>query len=111
MTEKELRKMTRYQLLDLLLMQTERADQLQKRLEETEKELEEQHIRLSELGSIADAALQLSGVFEAAQKAADLYIKEAKALAEKEALNIVKEAEKRAEVILTKDKGESNEGF
>lgn len=37
MTEKDLRKLNRYQLLEMLIMQTERADKLQSKLEEAEK--------------------------------------------------------------------------
>lgn len=100
MTEKELKKMNRYQLLELLIMQTDRVEQLQHRLEEAERELKEQNIRLSELGSIAEASLQLSGIFEAAQKAADIYLKEARLRAEKEASDIVAHAEEKAHAIL-----------
>ena len=88
MTEKELKKLNRYQLLELLIFQTERADQLEKELAETRKQLEEHNIRLSKLGSIAEASLQLSGIFEAAQKAADMYLEEAKLKAEEEAAEI-----------------------
>lgn len=109
MTEKELKKMNRYQLLELLIMQTERADQLQKRLEEVENELHAQNVRLSESGTIADAALQLSGIFEAAQKAADIYVKEVKERADREAANVVRYAVKKARAILEDDKGDVNE--
>lgn len=71
--EKDLKKLNRYQLLELLVVQTERADQLQRKVEELEGRLEERDLNLSKLGSIAEAALQVSGVFEASQKAADLY--------------------------------------
>ena len=81
-TEKELRKLNRYQLLELLVAQTERADQLQAQLEETRRQLNEREIRLASLGSIAEASLQLSGVFQAAQDAADLYIHAARKEAE-----------------------------
>ena len=83
MTEKELKKLNRYQLLELLIAQTERADQLQALLEKTEQQLNEQEIKLSALGSIAEASLQLSGVFQAAQDAADLYVASVKKQAEK----------------------------
>lgn len=96
MTEKELKKLNRYQLLELLMMQTERADQLQHKLEEAERELKQQNIRLSKLGSIADASLQLSGVFEAAQEAADLYLKAVRQRVEEEASCILKRAEEEA---------------
>lgn len=82
MTEKELKKLNRYQLLELLVEQTERADKLQVLLDEAQKELQEQKVRISSFGSIAEASLQLSGVFEAAQEAADRYINAAKMQAE-----------------------------
>lgn len=82
MTEKELRKLTRYQLLELLIVQTERADKLQERLEATEKQLKEQELQMLSLGSIAQASLQLNGVFQAAQDAADMYLRAAKKQAE-----------------------------
>ncbi len=93
MTEKELKKLNRYQLLELLILQTERADRLQALLEETEEKLHKQEIKISSLGSIAEASLQLSGIFEDAQKAADTYVQEAK----KRAKEIEKEAQRKAE--------------
>ena len=96
MTEKELKKLNRYQLLELLILQTERADRLQKELEAVKQELDAQQMRISNLGSIAEASMQLSGVFEAAQKAADLYLEEAKAHAREEASRILQEAQEKA---------------
>lgn len=78
MTEKELKKLNRYQLLELLVIQTERANKLQKKVEELEARLEERELNLSKLGSIAEAALHITGVFEASQQAADLYLESAK---------------------------------
>lgn len=78
MTEKELRKLNRYQLLELILIQSEQIQELEKQLEDTKAELKEQKIRIKNAGSIAEAALELSGVFEAAQQAADLYLKSIK---------------------------------
>lgn len=82
MTEKELKKLNRYQLLELLITQTERADQLEKKVEELERKLEERHLEMAQLGTVAEAAVYLSGVFEAAQKAADLYVEAARKRAE-----------------------------
>lgn len=97
MTEKELRKLNRYQLLEMLIIQTERADKLQSKLEEAEKKLNDTEIRMTALGSIAEASLQLSGVFEVAQTAADRYLEAAKQQAEK----IEQDAHKKAAQILT----------
>lgn len=74
MTEKELKKLNRYQLLELIIIQTEEMEKLKEELEETKAKLEKQHLMLSEAGNIAEAAMQLSGIFEAAQKAADIYL-------------------------------------
>ena len=82
MTEKELKKLNRYQLLELLIIQTERADKLQTALEEAERRFNDQEISISALGSIAEASLHLNGVFQAAQDAADMYINAAKKRAE-----------------------------
>lgn len=96
MTEKDLKKLNRYQLLELLIIQTERADKLQTKLEEAEKQLNEKDLKMTSLGSIAEASLQLGGVFQAAQAAADLYIDAAK----KKAEEIEEAAHKKAAEIL-----------
>ena len=97
MTEKELKKLNRYQLLELLIIQTERADKLQAALEEAERRLNDREINISTLGSIAEASLQLHGVFQAAQDAADTYINAAKKRAEE----IEEEAYKKSAAIIT----------
>ncbi len=83
MTKKELRKLNRYQLLELLVMQTEQNQQLQRQVEQLQAQLQERHLQMEQLGSIAEAALQLQGVFEAAQKAADVYLDAARCQAAK----------------------------
>ena len=103
MTEKELKKLNRYQLLELLLVQTKRADQLQEQVDELKEQMESRALNLSKLGSIAEAAMQVSGVLEASQRAADLYFESAKnqadaivADARRQASSIIVEAEARA---------------
>ena len=96
MTEKDLRKLNRYQLLEMLIIQTERADELQRKLEETLEQLNSRDVKLTVMGSIAEASLQLNGVFDAAQKAADLYLDAAK----KQAEEIEAAAKEKAEAIL-----------
>lgn len=107
MTEKELRKLNRYQLLELLIMQTERADELQKKLEDAEAQMHEQEMRFSRLGSIAEASLELAGVFETAQKAADLYLENARRQAEE----IVEAARKQVQGIKKPSGSQSEESM
>ena len=97
LTEKDLKKLNRYQLLELLIFQTERAEKLQAKLEDAEKQLQERELKIESLGSIAEASLQLGGVFQSAQDAADLYIR----AAQKKAEEIEDDAHKKAAEILS----------
>ena len=74
MKEKDLRKLNRAELLELMLEQSREIERLRTELDETKKQLNNKRIKLSEAGSIAEAALKLTNVFEEAQKAADLYV-------------------------------------
>ena len=74
MTDKELKRLSRAELLQLLLDKTREAERLKAELEETKIQLESREILLQDTRSIAEAALKLSGVFETAQQAADLYL-------------------------------------
>lgn len=70
-----------------------REIELQARLDEAEAQLKDREITIEKSGSIADAAMQLSGVFQAAQEAADTYLKSIKAK-EKELARLIKQAKK-----------------
>lgn len=74
MTEKELKRLRRAELLEMLLEQTKEAEELKKELSESKKQLKSREIKLEKAGSIAEAALQVNGVFEAAQEAAAQYL-------------------------------------
>lgn len=78
MTDKELKKLNRSQLLELLIDQSREIDRLQTALNEANQKLAQRELRLSQCGSIADASLAITEVFERAQEAADLYLKAAK---------------------------------
>lgn len=74
MTEKELRRLSRAELLEMLLAQTEENRQLKKELQEAEEALENRRIAIEESGTMAEAALRLNGVFEAADRAVQQYL-------------------------------------
>ena len=74
MTSKELRKLSRRELIEVLLAQTREMEQLKAELNSKNELLEKREINIRESGSIAEAALRLSGIFEVAQKAADTYL-------------------------------------
>lgn len=74
MTDQELRRLSRKDLLELLIIQEREKNVLKNELEKAKKELENREILISESGSIAEAALKLNGVFEAAEAAAQQYL-------------------------------------
>lgn len=74
MVEKDLKKLRRAELLEIMLDQSYEIDQLRKRINELEEQLEDRRIKIENAGSIAEASLQLTKVFEEAQRAADLYV-------------------------------------
>lgn len=74
MTNKELKKLSRRQLLELMVAQSQRIDALEAELAEARRQLEDRRIAAQEAGSIAEAALRVNRVFEAAQAAADQYL-------------------------------------
>ena len=74
MAEINLKKLNRRELLELLLQARQENERLQQEIEQLRAENGEQTLQVEEIGSIAEASLKLSGVFEAAQRAADLYL-------------------------------------
>ena len=74
-----LRKLSKLQLLELLAQQEKELQALRKELAEKNAALEDRRIQIENAGSIAEAALKINEVFEAAQKAADQYLESLKA--------------------------------
>lgn len=82
MTDKDLKKLSRAELLEMLLTQTKEVKRLSAELDEANRKLQDRRIMLENSGSIAEAALKLNDVFQAAQLAADQYLENVKQLAE-----------------------------
>ena len=74
MTDQELRKLSRKDLLELLITQGRERDALQTELEQVKTALTNRQLQIEQAGSIAEASLQLNGVFEAGQAAAQQYL-------------------------------------
>ena len=74
MDDKEFRKLRREDLIEIIYQYQRRDQKLTQENEMLRRQLEDRRIRLQKAGSIAEAAMALSGVFDAAQKAADLYL-------------------------------------
>ena len=74
MTDKQLKKLNRSELLELMLEQSREIDRLQGELEETRAALAERNLKIEACGSIAEAAAEVNSLFRSAQRAADMYL-------------------------------------
>lgn len=74
MTNKDLKKLSRTELLELLLVQTKENERLRDRIEKLEQMLSDRQLQIQNAGNLAQAVLQINGVMEAAQAAAQQYL-------------------------------------
>ena len=111
MTDKEVRRLSRPQLIDIIYQLQTREEELTEKSRRLEEELCSKRIRMENAGNIADAALALNDVFQAAQSAADQYLSEIQLIretAQKERQQIIIAAEKEAQQIIQKAKEEAS---
>ena len=102
MVSKELKKLSRRELIEVIYQMKKNEQQLQEKITALEAALEEKRLRISKAGSVAEAAVSVSNVFSAAQEAADLYLHEIacmKADAQQECERIIAQARKTASAI------------
>ena len=74
MTDKQLRKLKKAQLLEIMVEQSKEIDRLREEVGRLNAQLADRTLKISDVGSIAEASLKINDVFEQAQKAADLYL-------------------------------------
>lgn len=74
MTDKELKRLSRSELLELLLEQKRENEQLCGRVAALTKQMENYRITCEEAGTMAEAAVALNNVFMAADRAAKQYL-------------------------------------
>ena len=99
MTDKDLRRLSRAELLDILYEQRKRYEDSLAENQALRQQLEDRTLRIASAGSIAEAAIQVNGVFEAAQAAADQYLASVKA-ATAEMVQKTDEAQRQRETIM-----------
>ncbi len=103
MTNKDLKKLSRAELLEMLIAQSKEAADLREQLNDAEQQLADRQIRIDSAGSIAEASLALNGVFEAAQKAAEQYLENIRRQADMCA-ELERQSRERAEKLLSNAK-------
>lgn len=79
MTDKELRRMGRGDLIEIIYQYQKREQELMEENAALQRRLEDRRINIEKAGSIAEAALYLNHIFESAQAAADHYLEEVRA--------------------------------
>lgn len=84
MTDKELRRLSRSELLEMMISLTEENKKLKIRLEQAEARLRDRRILIDKAGSIAEAALQLNNVFEDADRAVQQYLENVRRMTEED---------------------------
>jgi len=92
MTNTEVRKLRKKVLIDMLLKQMEDNERMTEEIEELKKELAYKETQITNAGTIAEAAFEMNGVLAAAEAAAQQYLRDVKALTERqEAESILRE--------------------
>lgn len=130
MSNNDLKKLTRLQLLEMLLMQTQRVEELEAELKEKDlllaeqkknvevqqkrsevqlKDFEQKKITFSDIGTRTEAVAEISNIFQLAEKAAAQYLDNVKyftEVIESNALDRSLAAKKEAESIIKQAKEE-----
>lgn len=111
MDNTDLKKLGRKELLEILVAQGEELEATKTRLITAEAALQDKNIAIDEAGSIAEAALKLNGVFDAAQNACQQYIANIIQLSQRQktiCTQIEDEANAAAEKIIEEAKSKAN---
>lgn len=80
MTDKEFKKLSRSQLIDIIYQFQLKQEELVAENEQLKKELEDKRLRMAQAGNIAEAALAVNNVMQHAQNAAQQYLDEIRAM-------------------------------
>ena len=104
MTDKEFKRLSRAQLIEIIYQLQLQIDKLNEEKQALENELEDKRLRLQSAGNIAEAALEINDCFRSAQNAAEQYLNEIKAIREEteaERQEILKQARVEASAIIS----------
>ena len=107
MTEKELKRLSRAELLELLLLQTRETERAQARAKQLEENLSKRQLKIQEAGDLAHAVLAVNGVMETAQRAAKQYlenIEQMQSETKERCAEIIEKARQEAERIIREAK-------
>ena len=118
MTDKELKRLNRRELVDIIYELQKKDAERENVIERLQAALAQKELAVSEAGSIAEAALKVNGVFEAAQAAANQYLLSIRAAnadvtakietARKQSDELLRQANQRADNIISEAEAKAN---
>lgn len=86
-----LKKLNRKQLLEILLDQTKRIEELENELQNTKEKLKDKNVKINNVGTLAEASLILSDIFKAADEAIAIQMQNVEKVAKEEEKRVKKE--------------------
>jgi cell division septum initiation protein DivIVA len=105
MTDKEFKRLSRSQLIDIIYQLQLKQNELEEENRKLKAEVGDKRIRLREAGNIAEASLAMHNVMQSAQDAANQYLEEIRAMKQDtaEACNrILEKAKQEAAAIVAR---------
>lgn len=102
MTDKEFKRLSRSQLIDIIYQFQLQQEELIAENEKLKNALADKRILVNNSGNIAEAALEIHNVMQAAQSAAEHYLEEIQRRVDKEYQTIMKEAKAEAAALVEK---------
>ena len=103
MTDREFKRLSRAQLIDIIYQLQIKQDELTAENEKLRKALADRRLRVANAGNIAEAALDIHNVMQSAQDAAAHYLEEIRRMhteTEEECRRLLEKTEKDAENII-----------
>lgn len=108
MTDREFKRLSRPQLIDVIYQLQLKQDELVTNNARLEKALEDKRIRVNQAGSIAAAAMEINNVIQSTQNAAIQYLDEVQLQIDEEAKRLRLEAQEEVAAILAKAREEAD---
>lgn len=109
MTDKEFKRLKRADLLEIIHELQKRNREQEDRIKSLEEKLSSRELKLEKAGSIAEAALAVNSVIEAAQAAADQYLEQIRLLHERAQASAQAERDQTSTEPRPKDESEPSE--
>ena len=100
MTDKEFKRLSRAQLIEIIYQLQLKQEELNAENEKLSNALKDKRILVSDAGNIAEAALGIHNVMQAAQNAAEHYLEEIQIRVDGEYNRIIKDANDKAAAII-----------